>query len=315
MIARMGMGHGRSAKLVSQDAGFNWYVDSVHGSDTNTGNSPGQAFQSINRLVNYNYVPYSEDFTQAAAGDMTISQAPSVTPPPGVGAAQYAQEDTANASRWIRLAAPNAPSGEITFSIYAKAGARSKLRLSMPWNSGYQFDLSAGTASSYGNDPDSWGIAAAGNGWYRCWITLNGGGPGTIYCYVWMLDASGDQTYTGDGVSGFYVAGAQVNTQSPALAGVHNNYPTAAPYGYVKTGAAGAQALSAHQAVGLACGSQWRESYPGSTAQGNTWLPSAPDYVTMTAYGSGAKPMFDCSDAVASYLWTQASGTTYYLLA
>jgi hypothetical protein len=288
MIARMGLSRGL-AKLRGD-----WFVDSVNGSDTNTGKSAAQAFQSINRLVNYNYVHASEDFSQVPTGDLTpVSSV--IAPPANAGAVWYLRENTNNASHW---ACPGSDlvSGEATISVYAKGATRTKLRIVMPWNTGYAFDLSAGTGSSIGNDPDGWGIVAVGNGWYRLWITLGlGSSPGMVRPYFRVLNATGNDTYQGDGASGLYLTGMQVNTVGPAVA-----HDQARPYAYVATTAnAGAQSLVAHQKVGLACGSKWREGFTGQ-----------PDYITAQAYGSGAKPMLDCSDAIASYLWQKSAGST-----
>ncbi len=51
--------------------------------------------------------------------------------------------------------------------------------------------------------------------------------------------------------------------------------------------------------VALATGSHWRES-----------LSIGPDQVRVIAYGTGAKPLLDCSDIVAPGAWSKAAGLT-----
>ncbi len=52
-------------------------------------------------------------------------------------------------------------------------------------------------------------------------------------------------------------------------------------------------------AVALASGSHWRES-----------LAIAADEVKVMAYGTGAKPLLDCSDPIAAAAWSKAAGLT-----
>ena len=57
--------------------------------------------------------------------------------------------------------------------------------------------------------------------------------------------------------------------------------------------------LQAGQTLGLACGSQFREQ-----------LTIPVNGVAVVAYGSGAKPLLDCSDLIATAAWTKTAGRT-----
>ena len=55
---------------------------------------------------------------------------------------------------------------------------------------------------------------AAGGGWYRCSITL-AAPPGFLVPCIFMRTANGQNgTYVGDGISGLYLWGAQLNRGS-----------------------------------------------------------------------------------------------------
>ena len=101
------------------------------------------------------------------------------------------------------------------FSVYAKAAERDRLRLSGFGVEGQGFltdyDLSAGTVTSA---PSGSSITSMGNGWYRCSLVVTAtGNAGPI---IRMGDASGNFSYTGDGTSGIYIWGAQLETGTTA---------------------------------------------------------------------------------------------------
>ena len=96
-------------------------------------------------------------------------------------------------------------------SIYVKAGERTSCGLAIIRDAGTAFasgtfnvDLSTGTVlSGTGN------IASAGNGWYR--ISTPATTFGANYALRLLLNQSGTtSTYTGDGTSGLYIWGAQL---------------------------------------------------------------------------------------------------------
>jgi hypothetical protein len=101
-----------------------------------------------------------------------------------------------------------------TFSVFAKAGGRSWIKLSLATSgtNGAFFNLSTGVVSSVdsGYTPT---ITAVGNGWYRCSVTV------TVTAASWiaqvLLSTDGSTlTYAGDNWSGASIWGAQVEFSS-----------------------------------------------------------------------------------------------------
>jgi hypothetical protein len=94
------------------------------------------------------------------------------------------------------------------YSVYLKAAEQTSVVLYFQnaASSGYvTFNLSAGTASAGGS------ITSVGNGWYRC--SISGVATTTsVYPLMYFSLAS----ITGDGYSGFYVWGAQIEARSDA---------------------------------------------------------------------------------------------------
>jgi hypothetical protein len=98
-------------------------------------------------------------------------------------------------------------------SVYAKAGESSVLRFRETTSTGFRavFNLATGVAS-YENtaNKDVFGaqMTDVGNGWYRCQARYTTAG-GTAQAFGFKASGAGTAT-TGDGVSGLYVAFAQV---------------------------------------------------------------------------------------------------------
>lgn len=110
--------------------------------------------------------------------------------------------------------------------ILAKAAERTKVRLSLGNFTSTEaraiFDLAAGTISTViSGTGDLTGAAALmrdlGNGWYWCELTaLKVAGDPDCVPLISLCDASGNNMYTGDGVSGLYIAHAQMEAGSLA---------------------------------------------------------------------------------------------------
>jgi hypothetical protein len=96
-----------------------------------------------------------------------------------------------------------------SLSVFAKAGERSEIRLfaaDLTKNMGVYFNLSSGTVGSAVNATGQ--ITNVGNGWYRCAMIFNPvAASGNIQ---FLLSDSETASYTGDGYSGIYIWGAQL---------------------------------------------------------------------------------------------------------
>jgi len=156
-----------------------------------------------------NNFPFSNDFSNGVWAKLgSIFTANQSTSPDGTINAGKLVEDVSTGDHYMRQSITI--NQENTFSIFAKANTRDKIALS--FNKGIltvqaKFDLTAGTITSTGSNITSF-IQSYGNGWYRCGITSNT--DPQDFADISILDAAGNIIYTGDGVSGIFIYGAQL---------------------------------------------------------------------------------------------------------
>ena len=105
-----------------------------------------------------------------------------------------------------------------TFSFYAKAAERTSVSafLSQSGNVGAEFDLSAETATATGTGNTA-SIESVGNGWYRC-VVINNGSADLNNSVRIGIQNGALNSYQGDGTSGVYIWGAQLE--------INASYPT-----------------------------------------------------------------------------------------
>ena len=180
-----------------------------------------------------NLLTYTEEFDNASwTKSRTTVTANATTSPDGTVDADKLVEDTTASSthRIFQQASKAASSLTRTFSVYLKASERTLARLRVTDNievvsAGVDIDLAAGTigtavvsGGSSISSPSAT-IVPAGNGWYR--VTLTATLDATITsmgAFVFLRDGAGNISYTGDGTSGIFVWGAQLETDSTATA-------------------------------------------------------------------------------------------------
>jgi hypothetical protein len=136
-------------------------------------------------------------------------------------------DTTTNGVHTATDTSPTLVSGaDYTFSVYAKPDERNRIFLRMnstgsafSANKEAWFHLSgvAGTASNASAGTTA-RIEALDNGWYRCSITATTDSAGTTECVVGLAIAAGSASYAGDGFSGAYVWGAQLEQANVASA-------------------------------------------------------------------------------------------------
>ena len=97
-----------------------------------------------------------------------------------------------------------------TFSVYAKAAERGFVWMQAlnSFAKSY-FNLSTGVVSASGAGHTST-ITPVGNGWYRCAITFTSDQTNNSYRAIGMAQVSGTESYAGDGASGLFLWGAQL---------------------------------------------------------------------------------------------------------
>ena len=162
-----------------------------------------------------NLLTYSEQFDNAAwvkttAGDTITANA--VVAPDGTTTADKLTPDTTSTGGH-RIYQSVSTSSTSTLSFYAKAAGYSHAFVTASGVNWVYFDLSAGTVeSSLGTGWTAATITDAGNGWYRCTATTST--ANTAY-YIGVYNAAATNgnsapTFAGNGTSGIYVWGAQL---------------------------------------------------------------------------------------------------------
>ena len=151
-----------------------------------------------------------------------------ITSPEGLQNAALYVENTATASHGAIKSAilPTAGATTYTLSVFAKAKERHLLRLNIYANGASNltdnFDLINGTVSDANST-----IEDFGNGWFRCSTTktvTNSGGYN--FAAVYIGKATNNYYYAGDGQSGLYLFGFQLEQQSYATSYIPTNGST-----------------------------------------------------------------------------------------
>jgi len=167
-----------------------------------------------------NILTYSEDFSNAAwtKTDLTVI-ANAITSPDGTTNAQKIVPNTTNGTHYIDQFV-TISSVDYTYTIYAKKGEYNYLYVNAYSNSSRRtwFDLNSGTVS-LNTSPNIATIESVGNGWYRCTITNTS--SGTTGAFQFGADPNNgtinaNPSFSGDGTSGIYVWGAQLEASSYA---------------------------------------------------------------------------------------------------
>lgn len=163
-----------------------------------------------------NLLTYSEQFDNAAWTKTQSSvTSNSVLSPDGTNSADKLIENTTNASHIVGRYGITVPSAStVAFSVYVKAAERTEVafilgdgttnpQVIFDLFSGYVISSDAGITSS---------IINTGNGWYRCFVGRSV--TGTICDVQIRTSVAGNSFYTGNGTSGIYIWGAQLEVAS-----------------------------------------------------------------------------------------------------
>lgn len=142
----------------------------------------------------------------------SIISAATVIAPDGISFAEKLSEDSQNGAHYIYKNASFTVGSIYTLSVFAKKSERSVINISSGGTSGSNtlFDISAGTVLSAGNNASA-NIRKCGEDWFLCSISFSATNAGSQTCVVGIGDNAG---YQGDGVSGIYAWGAQLEVGS-----------------------------------------------------------------------------------------------------
>jgi len=164
-----------------------------------------------------NLLTFSEQFDNAAWTKNNGTVAANTTAAPdGTLTADKFVENTSNSSHFIIQSATTTATIH-TFSVYAKAAGRTFVLLYHDQsNSGAVFNLSNGAITTPSGIPlAAASVTNAGNGWYRCAITVTATAASNGF-RAQLGDTATNYVYTGDGVSGIFLWGAQLEIGSTA---------------------------------------------------------------------------------------------------
>ena len=185
--------------------------------------TPGTYYDGVTHVkAEENLLSYSEDFTDSSWLKLgTALETTTEIAPDGSQNAYFLKQNSANSQHAI-YARDLADLGKTySISIYAKAGAVSRILLgSVFTNESVLYDLSSGEFERYTYSSKlikSYNMESAGNGWYRCSIVYesatsdNGMG-------LYLLDDNDGVAFVGDSSSGLYIWGAQLEQRDSVTA-------------------------------------------------------------------------------------------------
>lgn len=170
-------------------------------------------------MVTQNLFNYSQDFDNAYWTKSNASiTANTVAAPDGTTTADKLVENTtANVTHFTSRAVTVVSGLSYTFSMYVKAAERTRCRLTMNstvFVGGPNAIVDLNTGDIITETDCNVAVSNVGSGWFRISMTATAdlsstGGTCAVYPVI-----GGSSTYTGDGVSGIYIWGAQVE-QTP----------------------------------------------------------------------------------------------------
>jgi len=168
-----------------------------------------------------NLLPYSEDFSNAEwiKGSVLTPISGFVSPKGDLSAFKLV-EDSSNSTHRIYDVIPISNGVTYTQSIFAKKGERNFLQImfggKIDPTDFANFDLENGVITREVGDINP-KIEYYGNGWYKCSATATSTQTSSEAFYLTIVEngqSSRAQSYQGDGTSGIYIFGAQVEAGS-----------------------------------------------------------------------------------------------------
>lgn len=174
--------------------------------------------QSLGLLIEEsrtNLLVRSEDFSLWSIFNASV-QSDVITAPDGNTTADKLVENSSTGNKEVSRSSITFTSGtSLTLSCFVKAGERTLFRLG--FTTGFfasttevHFNLTSGTVSSTFGGVTSASIIPYPNGWYRCVATVLPTSSGTGLVYITLVRSGIQSNYVGNGTSGIYIWGAQL---------------------------------------------------------------------------------------------------------
>ena len=141
------------------------------------------------------------------------------TSPDGTLTGDKLVESIDNSTHYIARIDTTTNTSANTWSIYAKASERPSINISVREGTTFlrsanaTFNLSAGTVGAVAVAGGASGTATiqnAGNGWYRCSLTVTLGGADLNSQVLFLINNGSVSSYQGNGTSGIFIWGAQL---------------------------------------------------------------------------------------------------------
>ena len=174
---------------------------------------PSYGVASVRKATTTNLITYSEDFSQSSWTKTGSSVTSGFTSPIGNTNAYSLIEDTSTGVHSIKPIAVS--SNTYTLSVYAKYNGRI-LQLASTSTGGHyaNFDLLNGVIGNFGVTTTNVTMTEISNGWYRCSMTTTSNMNTAIINTVQSKTSVYQESYTGDGTSGIYIFGSQIEQQT-----------------------------------------------------------------------------------------------------
>jgi hypothetical protein len=165
-----------------------------------------------------NLLTYSAQFDDAAWTKTNSSiTANTIVAPDGTLTGDKLVEDTSTGNHVVQQSHSFTSGTLYSLSVYAKAAERTSMRMILQSGAfgtaiSWRFNLSLGTTTAVSGTTNTTAIITpVGNGWYRCTInTFAATATASAAVQVYTENASNQASYTGDGYSGIYIWGAQL---------------------------------------------------------------------------------------------------------